>query len=180
MDICLFFIRSRRSVRSGYAFAHQEGFGRLITSGKIMRPNPLTVHPHHHNRTRPSPQPHHPNQVPAATTTIGHAGGGGGAAAAAAGLVNSSITQVVSGAGGGGGGGGGSKRRKTNQDDSVNQIALTSMPPQLTVSVNSGGVSVVYSFTTKSNKGVIIGLEILGYCKKKIRKQMHAATAGCK
>eukprot|EP00095_Tigriopus_kingsejongensis_P008981 maker-scaffold570_size134912-snap-gene-0.9 protein:Tk08981 transcript:maker-scaffold570_size134912-snap-gene-0.9-mRNA-1 annotation:"phospholipid-transporting atpase id" len=33
--------RSRRSVRSGYAFAHQEGFGRLITSGKIMR------HPHH-------------------------------------------------------------------------------------------------------------------------------------
>lgn len=32
----------RRSIRSGYAFAHQEGFGRLITSGKIMRklPNP--------------------------------------------------------------------------------------------------------------------------------------------
>ncbi|CAH0687835.1 unnamed protein product [Spodoptera exigua] len=29
--------RARRSVRSGYAFAHQEGFGRLITSGKIMR-----------------------------------------------------------------------------------------------------------------------------------------------
>merc|ERR1711997_1263074 len=29
--------RSRRSVRSGYAFAHQEGFGRLITSGKMMR-----------------------------------------------------------------------------------------------------------------------------------------------
>lgn len=34
--------RGRRSIRSGYAFAHQEGFGRLITSGKIMRklPNP--------------------------------------------------------------------------------------------------------------------------------------------
>lgn len=34
--------RTRRSIRSGYAFAHQEGFGRLITSGKIMRklPNP--------------------------------------------------------------------------------------------------------------------------------------------
>lgn len=34
--------RPRRSIRSGYAFAHQEGFGRLITSGKIMRklPNP--------------------------------------------------------------------------------------------------------------------------------------------
>lgn len=34
--------RLRRSIRSGYAFAHQEGFGRLITSGKIMRklPNP--------------------------------------------------------------------------------------------------------------------------------------------
>ena len=30
--------RSRRSRRSGYAFAHQEGFGRLITSGKIMQP----------------------------------------------------------------------------------------------------------------------------------------------
>ena len=29
--------RSRRSIRSGYAFAHQEGFGQLITSGKIMR-----------------------------------------------------------------------------------------------------------------------------------------------
>ena len=28
---------SRRSVRSGYAFAHQEGFGRLITSGRIMK-----------------------------------------------------------------------------------------------------------------------------------------------
>ncbi len=25
----------RRSIRSGYAFAHQEGFGRLITSGKM-------------------------------------------------------------------------------------------------------------------------------------------------
>ncbi|XP_018319213.1 probable phospholipid-transporting ATPase IM isoform X3 [Agrilus planipennis] len=34
--------RARRSIRSGYAFAHQEGFGRLITSGKIMKklPNP--------------------------------------------------------------------------------------------------------------------------------------------
>lgn len=30
----------RRSIRSGYAFAHQEGFGRLITSGKIMKPLP--------------------------------------------------------------------------------------------------------------------------------------------
>ena len=29
--------RSRRSVRSGYAFANSEGFGRLITSGRIMR-----------------------------------------------------------------------------------------------------------------------------------------------
>lgn len=37
--------RSRRSIRSGYAFAHQEGFGRLITSGKIMRPrNPKAGH----------------------------------------------------------------------------------------------------------------------------------------
>jgi len=28
--------RSRRSVRSGYAFSHAEGFGRLITSGRII------------------------------------------------------------------------------------------------------------------------------------------------
>lgn len=35
--------RARRSVRSGYAFAHQEGFGRLITSGKIMRRIPQAV-----------------------------------------------------------------------------------------------------------------------------------------
>ncbi|XP_059080982.1 phospholipid-transporting ATPase ID-like isoform X3 [Tigriopus californicus] len=40
--------RSRRSVRSGYAFSHQEGFGRLITSGKIMRhphQGPFSLHP---------------------------------------------------------------------------------------------------------------------------------------
>lgn len=30
----------RRSLRSSYAFAHEEGFGRLITSGKIMRKLP--------------------------------------------------------------------------------------------------------------------------------------------
>ena len=29
--------RSRRSIRSGYAFSHQEGFGRLITSGKLVQ-----------------------------------------------------------------------------------------------------------------------------------------------
>ena len=29
--------RSRRSVRSGYAFSHAEGFGRLITSGRIIK-----------------------------------------------------------------------------------------------------------------------------------------------
>lgn len=29
--------KHRRSLRSGYAFAHQEGFGRLITSGKLVR-----------------------------------------------------------------------------------------------------------------------------------------------
>ncbi|XP_017777528.1 PREDICTED: probable phospholipid-transporting ATPase IM isoform X2 [Nicrophorus vespilloides] len=34
--------RARRSIRSGYAFAHQEGFGRLITSGKIMKKLPTT------------------------------------------------------------------------------------------------------------------------------------------
>ncbi len=35
----------RRSVRSSYAFAHQEGFGRLITSGKIMRQPPSQPYP---------------------------------------------------------------------------------------------------------------------------------------
>lgn len=29
--------RSQRSMRSGYAFAHQEGFGELITTGSIMQ-----------------------------------------------------------------------------------------------------------------------------------------------
>ena len=29
--------RSRRSIRSGYAFSHQEGFGRLITSGQLVQ-----------------------------------------------------------------------------------------------------------------------------------------------
>ncbi|KAL7021489.1 hypothetical protein ACKWTF_011893 [Chironomus riparius] len=39
--------RSRRSLRSSYAFAHEEGFGRLITSGKIMRklPHDLQAYP---------------------------------------------------------------------------------------------------------------------------------------
>jgi len=32
--------RSRRSVRSGYAFSHSEGFGRLITSGRIINQGP--------------------------------------------------------------------------------------------------------------------------------------------
>ena len=31
------FFHYRRSTRSGYAFAHTEGFGRLITSGRMMR-----------------------------------------------------------------------------------------------------------------------------------------------
>lgn len=34
----------RRSIRSGYAFAHQEGFGRLITSGK------MSVYRHNNHR----------------------------------------------------------------------------------------------------------------------------------
>ena len=33
----LIFFHYRRSTRSGYAFAHTEGFGRLITSGRMMR-----------------------------------------------------------------------------------------------------------------------------------------------
>merc|ERR1712223_794614 len=43
--------RSRRSTRSGYAFAHTEGFGRLTTSGRMMRqqnqvfqPTTSTIH----------------------------------------------------------------------------------------------------------------------------------------
>lgn len=41
--------RSRRSLRSGYAFAHQEGFGRLITSGKIMGKRKQQSTPSHSN-----------------------------------------------------------------------------------------------------------------------------------
>lgn len=41
--------RSRRSLRSGYAFAHQEGFGKLITSGKIMRKTVLNFGKSSHN-----------------------------------------------------------------------------------------------------------------------------------
>lgn len=51
--------RSRRSLRSGYAFAHQEGFGKLITSGKIMRKTGL-------------------NFVKSSSNLIGGIAGGGG------------------------------------------------------------------------------------------------------
>uniref|UniRef100_T1JEU8 Phospholipid-transporting ATPase n=1 Tax=Strigamia maritima TaxID=126957 RepID=T1JEU8_STRMM len=47
--------RSRRSIRSGYAFAHQEGFGRLITSGKIMKkwkPQNTDITPDYARRSR--------------------------------------------------------------------------------------------------------------------------------
>ena len=36
-NFLIFFFHYRRSTRSGYAFAHTEGFGRLITSGRMMR-----------------------------------------------------------------------------------------------------------------------------------------------
>ncbi|XP_022669061.1 probable phospholipid-transporting ATPase IM [Varroa jacobsoni] len=49
--------RSRRSIRSGYAFAHQEGFGRLIMSGKIMKKSTTSAQMHHHITT------HLPNQT---------------------------------------------------------------------------------------------------------------------
>lgn len=41
--------RTRRSLRSGYAFAHQEGFGKLITSGKMQK----FGFPHHFTRHSP-------------------------------------------------------------------------------------------------------------------------------
>ena len=37
--------RSRRSVRSGYAFSHAEGFGRLITSGRIIKQERIYQYP---------------------------------------------------------------------------------------------------------------------------------------
>lgn len=43
--------RSQRSVRSGYAFAHQEGFGGLIMSGKIQSRNKSLTSLHSRSRT---------------------------------------------------------------------------------------------------------------------------------
>lgn len=37
--------KSRRSIRSGYAFSHQEGFGNLITSGMIIKSSVASVEP---------------------------------------------------------------------------------------------------------------------------------------
>lgn len=48
--------RARRSIRSGYAFAHQEGFGRLITSGKIIKKL------HQHNNSTNSSNKENNNQ----------------------------------------------------------------------------------------------------------------------
>ncbi|XP_059056149.1 phospholipid-transporting ATPase ID [Achroia grisella] len=59
--------RARRSVRSGYAFAHQEGFGRLITSGKIMRRLPhaaLASLPGKFHARPPTPPPPHEPRAP--------------------------------------------------------------------------------------------------------------------
>lgn len=70
--------RARRSIRSGYAFAHQEGFGRLITSGKIMRklPNPEFNIPNiinklnmNHSGSSNAGGGHHKNQGAAAVNT---------------------------------------------------------------------------------------------------------------
>ncbi|KAF2356558.1 P-type ATPase subfamily IV [Trinorchestia longiramus] len=124
--------RSRRSVRSGYAFAHQEGFGRLITSGKIMRPNPIPVQPRA-NRHQTAPAAHATNT----TTTTGHASSTPGvgysntdadnpsatAAAAAAGLVSNSINQVVNGASNSG-------RKRKKAGDPAAGIPLTTVHPQ--------------------------------------------------
>jgi len=41
--------QSRRSLRSGYAFAHQEGFGRLITSGKLVQKPSIKSNPGSNN-----------------------------------------------------------------------------------------------------------------------------------
>lgn len=49
---------SRRSVRSGYAFAHQEGFGRLIMSGKIMKKSKSNTFANNLHGT-PKAQNHH-------------------------------------------------------------------------------------------------------------------------
>ncbi|XP_050400643.1 phospholipid-transporting ATPase ID isoform X2 [Patella vulgata] len=61
--------RSTRSMRSGYAFAHQEGFGELITSGINMRERAEDKHKEpvtltkitRHDSTRQKPPPVEPN-----------------------------------------------------------------------------------------------------------------------
>ncbi|ERL87227.1 hypothetical protein D910_04625 [Dendroctonus ponderosae] len=76
--------RARRSIRSGYAFAHQEGFGRLITSGKIMRklPNAEFTIPNIMNKLNMSNSTKESNRNPpnTAATQEGSSGSSGGRA----------------------------------------------------------------------------------------------------
>lgn len=81
--------RARRSIRSGYAFAHQEGFGRLITSGKIMRklpnseftiPNIINKLNMSNNSTKESNRNPPPNSAASNSQDGGSSSGGGGRA----------------------------------------------------------------------------------------------------
>ena len=62
--------QSRRSLRSGYAFAHQEGFGRLITSGKLVQKPSIKSNPGSNNinscllYTSPSPRDRTRSRMP--------------------------------------------------------------------------------------------------------------------
>ncbi|XP_047740035.1 phospholipid-transporting ATPase ID-like [Hyalella azteca] len=127
--------RSRRSVRSGYAFAHQEGYGRLITSGKIMRPNPLQVQPRPaRNQLQTGPSNQKTSSSAPNQTTTGHMTNLPGyasddlsvpnatAAAAAAGLVSNSINQVVNGSSSGG-------RKRKKQEPSIGLTTVHPQPP---------------------------------------------------
>lgn len=130
--------RSRRSVRSGYAFAHQEGFGRLITSGKIMRSNPLPVQPRSNRPTGHTVSPASP-AVPPHQVSTGHMPSSSNlsfppedsdapsmaAAAAAAGLLSSTINKVAANDVSSGG-----RKRKNNHETTGNNIVLTNVLPQ--------------------------------------------------
>ncbi|CAH2015795.1 unnamed protein product [Acanthoscelides obtectus] len=98
--------RARRSIRSGYAFAHQEGFGRLITSGKIMR-------------KLPNPEFNIPSIINKLNMNHGSSGSGGGGSSSGGGGESNN-----KGGGGGGNSSGGGSHHHHNRKSSEGSAPL--------------------------------------------------------